>query len=238
VLFIRNSPIVLLVLSFLAFCEEGSVPSNASAGMFVDLYGGAALPEQQLATHNQIQPAEGAQLRSLDFWTGHELGARAGYWFKTYPWFGVAADVSYFKRQAAGANITVGPLSALLLFRWAMLVSDEFPNGRLYPYVGGGPSLVIGKSSIDVNPLAKTQDTNITDLGADARAGFVWKFHKYFGLFTEYRFTYVSYATADLVCPSLPQDCGLAQSRRITLRKTETELMTHHVLVGVRFELP
>ena len=237
-LFIRTTLIVHFALSFLVLCEGGSFPSNAEAGIFVDLYGGAALPEQEIVTHHQIQPVEGALSRSLDFWTGHELGARIGYWFKTYPWLGVVTDVSYFKRQTTGANITVGPLSALLLFRWPMLVSEEFPNGRLYPYVGGGPSLVIGKSSIDMHPLAKTQDANITDLGADARAGVVWKFHKYVGLFSEYRFTYVSYTTADLVCPPSPQDCGFVQEKRMTLRKTDTELMTHHVLVGIRFELP
>ncbi|MGH7216034.1 MAG: outer membrane beta-barrel protein [Nitrospiraceae bacterium] len=176
--------------------------------------------------------------RQLDLGPGPSLGLRAGYWFARLPWLGIARDLSYFSHSAEGASISAVPISLLFMFRWPLLVSEEHPTGKFQPYIGFGPSLVAGDSSIDATPLTKTQDGSYTALGADARAGLLWKFHKHIGVFGEYRFTYFSADAFDERCPSPPQPCRAVPHDAITVNTTETSLTNQQILMGLRFSFP
>ena len=165
-------------------------PSLACAEFFADLYAGTTLPGHAETSHTQMQPTAANLTRQVDFGAGPALGLRVGYWLARFPWLGMAGDLSYFSRSAEGARISAVPISLLVMLRWPLLVSEEHPTGKLQPYIGFGPSFVAGDSSIDVSPLTNTQDGSYTALGADARAGLLWKFHKHIGVFGEYRFIY------------------------------------------------
>jgi hypothetical protein len=95
--------------------------------------------------------------------------------------------------------------SLLLMPRWPLLTSEEHPTGKLQPYIGFGPSLVVGNSSKDLAPLMKTQDGTFTTLGADARAGLLWEGQRHRGVPGEYRFTYFRAGTFDERCLPPPQ---------------------------------
>jgi opacity protein-like surface antigen len=223
----------VLLLSWLVMA-----PVLAYAEFFGDLYGGATLPGHAAASHTQTQPTAANLTRQLDFDAGPTLGFRAGYWFARFPWLGVAGDLSYFSRKAEGASISAVPISLLFMLRWPLLASEEHPTGKLQPYIGFGPSLVAGNSSIDVAPLTKTQDGSFTTLGADARAGLLWKLHRHIGVFGEYRFTYFSAGTFDEQCQPPPQPCRAVPRDAITVNTTDTSLTTHQILIGLRFSLP
>ena len=223
----------VLLLSWLLL-----TPALACAEFFADLYGGATLPGHATATHTQTEPTAANLTRQLDFGAGPSLGLRAGYWFARLPWLGVAGDLSYLSLSAEGTSIRAVPISVLLMLRWPLLVSEEHPTGKLQPYIGFGPSLVVGDSSIDVASLTKTQDGSFTSLGVDARAGLLWKFHRHIGVFGEYRFTYFSAGTSDEQCPPPPQPCRAVPHDAITVNTTDTSLTTQQILIGLRFSLP
>lgn len=214
------------------------VPSLACAEFFADLYAGATLPGRAEASHTQTQPTAANLTRQLDFGAGPALGLRVGYWFARLPWLGMAGDLSYFSRSAEGARISAVPISLLVMLRWPLLVSEEHPTGKLQPYIGFGPSFVSGDSSIDVTPLTKTQDGSYTALGADARAGLLWKFHKHIGVFGEYRFTYFSADAFDEQCPPPSQPCRAVPHDAVMIHTTDTSLTNQQILIGLRFSLP
>jgi opacity protein-like surface antigen len=214
-------------------------PTMTSAEWFGDLYGGAALPGRATAHYSQMQPIAVNVTRQLDLGTGPAIGLRAGYWFARFPWLGVAGDLSYFSRSAEGTSISAVPISLLLMLRLPLLESEEHPTGKLQPYIGFGPSLVAGNSSIDVAPLTKTQDGSYTAVGMDARAGLLWKFHRNIGIFGEYRLTYFSADTFDAECQlPPPQQCRAVPRDDVIVNTTDTSLTTHQILIGLRFSLP
>ena len=223
----------ILLLSWLLLA-----PVLACAEFFADLYGGATLPGHAETSHTQTEPTAANLTRQLDFGAGPALGLRGGYWFAGHPWLGVAGDLSYLSLSAEGTSISAVPISLLLMLRWPLLASAEHPTGKLQPYIGFGPSFVAGNSSIDVAPLTKTQDGSFSALGADARAGLLWNFHRHIGVFGEYRFTYFNAGTSDEQCPPPPQPCRAVPPDAIAVHTTDTSLTTHQVLIGLRFSLP
>ena len=93
-----------------------------------------------------------------------------------------------------------------LMFRWPMLESTNFPNGRLQPYVTAGPGLYIQH--------LEGFDTRATH-GVQVGGGVLWEFTRNIGVFSEYRHTHIRAAL---------------NSGEITFR---THLSTHHLLSGV-----
>ena len=203
-----------MVFAMLAWLVTAALP--ASAEWVTDVYLGAAITQKDDVTI-QIEGLRASE--KVNFDTSFTLGGRVAYWFESTPWLGLAIDASVYNPDA---DLTVFPISALLMLRWPLLTSVEFPKGRLQPYAGIGPGVFISTTKVDLRPEvpAEFSDTSI-DLGLDARAGIAWLFAKNTAVFAEYRFTHVSPRFED---------------RPADLQTTvDVDLNTHHMLVGISF---
>jgi opacity protein-like surface antigen len=168
----------------------GSAVRPASAEWFLDGYGGASLTADA-----DVTIRNGATFDDkVKFDTEAMGGGRLGYWF--LPWLGVAADISYFAPAGDGntveTRLEVVPMSPLVMLRLPLLVSPEFPNGRLQPYVGGGPGFFLTKVKVDVPGLGERSTDWQWEVGADARAGITFLITPGFGTFIEGRYTVFS----------------------------------------------
>ncbi len=219
---------ILLVVGWLTV-----TPAQVSAEVFIDVYGGVAFTGSGDVTFERVTfPLFGpvtteSATRKVDSGSSPTMGIRGGYWLESVPWLGWAIDVSYFEADGDNVDITMVPLSFLLMLRWPLLTSDEFPKGRLQPYLGIGPGLFFVDLTGDFTPTFP-QKVDDFDLGAglDLRSGLAWQFHPRFALFGEYRFTHFS-SESD---PEPPFPLGLG-----TVESVETTLSTHHFLAGVSF---
>ena len=207
---------LLIGFGVLAWLVTAALP--ASAEWVTDLYLGAAITQKEDVT---IKIAGVGASEKVNFDTSFTLGARVGYWFEGLPWLGLALDASFFNPDA---DLTVYPISPLLMLRWPLFTSTQFPKGQLQPYAGVGPGLFISTTKIDLRPEleATFSDTSI-DFGLDVRAGLAWLFAKNTAFFVEYRFTHVR--------PSFEDHVGFANLRTTV----ETNLNTHHLLGGISF---
>ena len=207
-------------------------PSTVSAERFVDLYGGVAFTASDDVSAKSVNfPIFGtvtteSATRRVDFGSSPTMGIRGGYWLESVPWLGGAIDVSYFEADGDNVDITVVPLSFLLMLRWPLLTSDEFPKGRLQPYLGIGLATFFADLTADFTPtVSQKVDDFAIEAGLDLRSGLAWQFHPRFALFGEYRFTHFS-RELDPKPPFL----GFG-----TVEIVETTLSTHHFLGGVSF---
>ena len=187
--------------------------------------------------------------RDLRFDSSVTGGGSLGYWFEALPWLGLGIDVAYFAPSVssqnvettvklAGVSANVGSLafdkmkldvtdvSFDLLLRWPGLVaSSQFPKGRLQPYLTVGPAvfLATAKDSTNFGP-PNNQSSHDTSVGVKAGAGTTWMLTPNIGIFGEYRFTHFS--------PKFDFDTEVPGFSRT---QVETDVNTHHVLVGVTF---
>ncbi len=207
----RISPITLIAaLALVAL----SAPNAAHAEGFVDLRVGGAFTEDGDV---DVDPPGGGA--SFSFPTDYEAsptgGVRGGYWFDSLPWLGLAADVSYFapdEDTAGGTEYGVIPLSPLLMGRVPIAKSEEFPHGRVQPFIGVGPGIFVSLADFGAGA-----DDETVEVGADLHAGLNVQVTRMVSVFAEYRYTYV-------------QPAFEVQGVDI-----EPELSTHHIGVGAGF---
>jgi hypothetical protein len=203
-------------IAFVVLACVTAPPPPAAAEWFTDIYLGAATTMDEDVT---VRISGVSVKKKGEFDAAFTLGVRGGYWFEAVPWLGLAVDASFFNPDA---DLTVFPVSALLMLRWPLLTSPEFSKGRLQPYLGVGPGVFVSALKSDLRPaLEGTFSDTSVDLGLDVRAGLTWMFNKNTGLFAEYRFTHVSPRFSDS-----PADVSV---------RIDTELNSHHLLVGVSF---
>ena len=200
---------LVVVLAVLALAPA------ASAEWFLDAYLGPAITTGStlnFTVFNQDQE------QNLGGRSSPVFGLRAGRWLDNvnWPWLGVAFDVSYFR---PATDVQTVPLSLLLMARYGFLKDDEFPGGRLQPYVGVGPGLFISNADGAVG-FQKVDDTS-TDIGVDVRAGLAFRIDANWAAFTEYRFTHVS--------PSWRVEVFGGKT------DADTTFNTHHILLGVSY---
>jgi len=75
------------------------------------------------------------------------------------------------------------------------MVSNNFPNGRLQPYLTVGPGVYFSRIKIKPSPGFGNKDSDSSG-GVKVGAGTTWMFTRNFGVFGEYRF---SHFTGDLL---------------------------------------
>jgi opacity protein-like surface antigen len=217
----------------------------ASGEWFADFYAGAAFTERADLKLTFL----GAQfnVEEPEFDTSTSFGARLGYWFESLAYFGVALDVSRFRADMSARSITVcrperclidpsvhldtsmAAISIDATARWSFAKTDDFPKGRLQPYLTIGPTIFIARSNDVVQsggPLTRTEPD--TGVGPKLGAGLTWQALRNVALFGEYRFTHFS--------PHFNLRDVFFLSASAT-DDVKTQVGSHHLVVGlsVRF---
>lgn len=218
-----------LFLSVTVFALMSVKPALIRAEWFMDLYLGAAMTDDSEVTVDSYFPRESSSERTR-YDTSFTFGYRFGYWLDFFHYFGFATDMSYFEADSEKVDFSIVPLSILFMLRWPLLISDDYPHGRIQPYLGGGPSLFYYDMTVDFRPAVSEKVSEWSfDSGWDFRAGLLWQFHENFGLFGEYRYTHYKIRYKDET-----EEWILGYEPRTRL-KVETTLDTHHFLTGISF---
>ncbi|MGB5375940.1 MAG: hypothetical protein WBM75_14665 [Polyangiales bacterium] len=191
--------------------------------MFSDIYLGAAVTTDATVTLDGVLQEEsllcGAECSSTKSPVG---GLRVGWFVGRFPWLGVAGDFSVFIQSwgiQSPYQVSVVPISALLLFRAPLVRSPEHPNGRAQPYLAIGPSLVLSTGKLAEGQAALgtarvDSDTSV-DPGLDARVGIRLIASSWISVILEYRATYFTPAW------------------KIQGRRVATSVWTNHYIIGL-----
>lgn len=218
-----------LFLSVTVFALMSVQPALTRAELLMDFYLGAAITDDAEVTVDSYFPRESASERT-SYDTSFTFGYRLGYWLDLFHYLGFATDLSYFQAESERVDFSIVPFSILLMLRWPLLVSNDYPHGKIQPYLGGGPSIIYYDMTVDFRPTVseKVSDWGF-ESGWDFRAGLLWQFHRNFGLFWEYRYTHYKIKYEDET-----EEWILGFEPRTRL-KVETPLDTHHFLTGISF---
>jgi opacity protein-like surface antigen len=177
----------------------GPAAPTASAEPFSVVYFGFALTNDAPYHLNGIPLPPGLIcIRQCSSAKSPAAGLRIGYWFERFPWLGVAGDVSGYITSWGYENpyeVTLFPVTPMVLVRGRLVQQEGFENGRVQPYLAVGPGIFI--SSVEVVTgyaiLGTTQSSSTVtaDVGLDIRAGVEFLASSWFGVSIEYRFAYV-----------------------------------------------
>jgi opacity protein-like surface antigen len=199
---------LLLLLTALALVL--SLPGSSMAEGFSDLYLGMAFTQNETIT---VAQGTGNVTGEIDFDDVIVLGYRLGYWFERLPWMGMGLDISYFGPGIdSTTDLTIIPITPLLMLRSQLLKSARYPTGEWQPYVAVGPGIFY--SRIDAGDYDDTQWV----IGLDARAGLKKMFSSNFGAFVEYRYTTFSPEFDDPIVDRF-------------------DIVTHHAVIGISVNL-
>jgi opacity protein-like surface antigen len=224
-------------------------PSSAPAQGFFDIYVGAAFPQKSEVDTSADDPIVAEMIAyssDVDWETSPSLGIRGGYWF-TEPglnFIGIALDASYYQvhedSSFAPLDVYLTPLTPLLMLRIPIGADEYFPGGRVQPYGAVGPGFTVSSAFADLDDLVDDfsgLDTRLDDfddasfdVGLDARAGIAFMITPGFGLFGEYRYTYVEPEFEDEV-DAFDNDFGFFE----TDIDIDPEIETHHIVFGASF---
>ncbi|HKA13913.1 MAG TPA: outer membrane beta-barrel protein [Myxococcota bacterium] len=232
--------------SWLALAVLLTASNRAGAEGFFDLYFGVGFPQNSHINTDADDPfvrADIAYSRDVDWETTESLGLRGGYWFEfeDVPSFvGIGLDFSFY-RAFEDSNFArfrgwVTPLTPLLMFRIPLGYSEEYPGGRVQPYIAVGPGFTLAAADANLSQIHPSVDTRFDDLeaagfgvGFDGRAGLAVQLSRHFALFTEYRFTYVK--------PHFEDHIDVASGPFVfeTHVDFDPEIETHHIVFGGSF---
>jgi opacity protein-like surface antigen len=230
------------LISLLVFVVGLPVPAMAEYS--VDVYaGGAITNDTDLKQTSSRSGMTAVQKVNLD--AAFLQGARVGYWFESTDWLGVGLDIFNFRAKAdspalasstngfssissgAGFSLPVVGISLdVVRLRVPLFRSEDFPHGRLQPYVSGGPALFVtlAESVAGLQPL--NQDESHVAVGYKAGGGVAFLLSKSAGIFMEYRFSHFK------------SEMSFKDSTPPPSNETfQTTLNTHQLIVGfsVRF---
>jgi hypothetical protein len=166
------------------------------------------------------------------------MGMRGGYWMSEPPFnfIGFGLDLSYYRafdQDSFGpVNIWATPLTPLLMLRIPIGYSEEYPGGRIQPYIAAGPGFTLTAAHADLSELGigldDFEDATFA-VGADARAGLAIQVARHIAVFSEYRYTYLKPHFSDTV------DDGFGPPDFEANLDIKPTLSTHHVVFGVSF---
>ena len=116
-------------------------PSLATAELYTDSGLDLLIPENQDLELHFSTLYEDSDLMYSDDVSYNSYDEQLGYWFEDIPWLGIASEAPLLRLDEKNQDISIDedtnldPLSGFLLLR--------YPNGRLQPFVGIGPTLFI-----------------------------------------------------------------------------------------------
>ena len=142
---VKQLSLPLVILMVLVFALLA--PSLATAELYADSGLDLRIPEnEELELHFSIL-YEDTDLMHTNDASYNSYDEQLGYWFEDIPWLGIASEAPLLQpdEQDQGTSIEADtnfdPLSGFLLLR--------YPNGRLQPFVGIGPTLFVSDLSSD-----------------------------------------------------------------------------------------
>jgi len=116
-------------------------PSLATAELYTDSGLDLLIPENQDLELHFSTLYEDSDLMHSDDVSYNSYDEQLGYWFEDIPWLGIASEAPLLRLDEKNQDISIDedtnldPLSGFLLLR--------YPNGRLQPFVGIGPTLFV-----------------------------------------------------------------------------------------------
>ena len=146
-----------------------------------------------------------------------------------FQWLGVAADFNYFEADAqdSDADISFASLSLMLMFRYPLILSEDYPHGRFYPYMGAGGMY----TSVDISgPSYDATGTVSSDLGGVVCTGIKWMVTPKLGLFTEYRFVSISFDDREVT-----ENHDILGGTHTRVFEVEGDARAHQLLGGVSY---
>jgi|GEM_PF-2397174 len=136
---VKRLSLPLMILMVLAFALMAS--SLATAELYADSGLDLRIPEnEELELHFSILYEDTDLMHSNDA-SYNSYDEQLGYWFEDIPWLGIASEAPLLQsdEQDQGTSIEADtnfdPFSGFLLLR--------YPNGRLQPFVGIGPTFFV-----------------------------------------------------------------------------------------------
>ena len=130
-----------------------------------------------------------SETRNIDYDANKYFAVRTTYWSELQPWFGSSLEISMSNVKGSEAvDIEILSITAQILFRETLFVSDEYPVGRLQLYLGAGLYMVSGSIYADFTPELST-DVEVwgNSIGTGIIAGTRWKLAKKLAIFVEHR---------------------------------------------------
>jgi hypothetical protein len=244
--------------------------SSGTLEPYISVMAGIAVPRSADATFTDGSGAsQGVSdtVRDVDYQTKHSVGGNAGIWFPTrnklagfdlgvevtgFIWY---ADVAccvpnYNFTPANGGNTTetqgiyVGPN---FLVRYPIAISEAYPNGRWFPYVGIG----VGAHQLAQRPggqdatgflraITEERDTTIAFMGV---GGIKAHLFKYVSLFAEAKYIHAHHdgLTSDRFSQSGPffdPNTALFSGRLVTNRYESTiDTIFAHAGMSIHFDI-
>ena len=238
----RHAPVWIALTVLLAW-----TPAHAEG--FFDLYFGVGFPQDSHIETSADDPFVNDDLAftyrgDTEWETTPSLGLRGGYWFGEYgpSFIGVGLDLSYYQavedQSFAEFEAAVTPMTPLLMLRIPLGYDEDFPGGRVQPYVAVGPGFTLAYAHVETDEITPSNSADFFyddfdevgfGVGFDGRAGLAVQLAPSFALFGEYRYTYVE--------PEFEDDLEVASSPFGFETEVEfkPELETHHIVFGASF---
>ena len=222
-------------------------PSPAGAEWFTDLYLGLSITSKADVDFAATTPATFIPKTFNDVTYENSVlwGARGGYWFggkdvvgvsealgDYAQYVGAALDLSYFRpripsqtvvtnvgtRRLGFMDLWITTLTPELMIRFPVLRDEDYPQGRVQPYIAGGPTLYIAKLTDSAGNFGPRGDSSTTaGLGITIGPGLAFQISEQFFAFGEVRFLHAG--------PSFGFKGG----------DTDVPLNSHQILFGVSY---
>src|SRR5512139_3689451 len=202
-----------------ALSPDPPTMSSGTPELYLSGMGGVASPVSQDATFTDgTQPTV---VKDVDYQTIHSWGGNAGIWFPTrsklagfdlgveitgYVWYpDVACCLDYYNNDPTGSNqvdgianrgttteISAAYVGPNFLIRYPMAISETYPNGRWFPYVGIG----VGAHQMAMKPGGfrggtlnnSNTDQRSTTVGFQGVGGIKGHLFKYLAAFVEAKY--------------------------------------------------
>jgi opacity protein-like surface antigen len=215
----------------------------ASAEWFADLFAGVSFTQDHNVKLNDHGIGQGTY-EDVEFDRSLAWGGRAGRYFDSLPFLGVAVDFLRYNPDIRGQSVQLrgcffpggcgtgrggigrievqtNAVSVDLMLRLPLFKSADAPLGLVQPYIAVGPPLFITTiTPRNTRNFRNHDDDTDISFGYKLAGGVAVQVYKNLALFGEYRFTHVSTEV----------ELRDADINRTTLR---TDLDTHSALVGL-----
>jgi hypothetical protein len=242
-----------------ALSRDAPTMSSGTAEPYISVMAGIAVPRSADATFTDgTQPTV---VKDVDYQTKHSVGGNAGIWFPTrnklwgfdlgveitgFIWYAdVACCRDYYNRDPATGAGTTTEISGIyvgpnFLTRYPMEISEAYPNGRWFPYVGIG----VGAHQMSMKPggqlgvgwynaITEQRDTTVAFMGV---GGIKAHLFKYVAVFVEAKYIHAHHngLTADRFGQSSPIFTGTIAVNRY---ESTIDTILAHAGMSIHFDI-